>query len=109
MKRDSYLPVGSQNLKAVAKVCFLSNSRIVESYIRVISILLLCVLDGAVIHLAIGEGQIETKLLLQAKLRYDPMEVDPEEMCLMARENPQVRSFSNALFLIKIGKSRCRI
>ncbi|KAF8369177.1 pole-1, partial [Pristionchus pacificus] len=43
VKRDSYLPVGSQNLKAVAK----------------------------------------------AKLRYDPMEVDPEEMCLMARENPQ--------------------
>ncbi|GMT29096.1 hypothetical protein PFISCL1PPCAC_20393 [Pristionchus fissidentatus] len=43
VKRDSYLPVGSQNLKAVAK----------------------------------------------AKLRYDPMEVDPEEMCQMARENPQ--------------------
>ncbi|GMR54261.1 hypothetical protein PMAYCL1PPCAC_24456, partial [Pristionchus mayeri] len=43
VKRDSYLPVGSQNLKAVAK----------------------------------------------AKLRYDPMEVDPEDMCQMARENPQ--------------------
>lgn len=40
MKRDSYLPVGSQNLKAVAK----------------------------------------------AKLRYDPVELDPEEMCRMANE-----------------------
>lgn len=44
VKRDSYLPVGSQNLKAVAK----------------------------------------------AKLRYDPVELDPEEMCLMASEQPQV-------------------
>ncbi|RCN31046.1 b, exonuclease domain protein, DNA polymerase family, partial [Ancylostoma caninum] len=43
VKRDSYLPVGSQNLKAVAK----------------------------------------------AKLRYDPVEVDPEDMCKMAREDPQ--------------------
>lgn len=40
VKRDSYLPVGSQNLKAVAK----------------------------------------------AKLRYDPVELDPEEMCRMANE-----------------------
>lgn len=45
VKRDSYLPVGSQNLKAVTK----------------------------------------------AKLRYDPVEVDPEEMCSMAKNNPQVR------------------
>ncbi|KFM68408.1 DNA polymerase epsilon catalytic subunit A, partial [Stegodyphus mimosarum] len=44
VKRDSYLPVGSHNLKAVAK----------------------------------------------AKLRYDPVELDPEEMCLMAAEQPQV-------------------
>ncbi|XP_067928568.1 DNA polymerase epsilon catalytic subunit A-like [Watersipora subatra] len=44
VKRDSYLPVGSQNLKAVAK----------------------------------------------AKLRYDPVELDPEEMCRMANEQPQV-------------------
>ena len=44
VKRDSYLPVGSQNLKAVAK----------------------------------------------AKLRYDPVELDPEEMCRMAAEQPQV-------------------
>uniref|UniRef100_A0A0K0CTA2 DNA polymerase epsilon catalytic subunit n=1 Tax=Angiostrongylus cantonensis TaxID=6313 RepID=A0A0K0CTA2_ANGCA len=43
VKRDSYLPMGSQNLKAVAK----------------------------------------------AKLGYDPIEVDPEEMCKMAREEPQ--------------------
>ena len=40
VKRDSYLPVGSHNLKAVAK----------------------------------------------AKLRYDPVELDPEEMCRMANE-----------------------
>uniref|UniRef100_T1J6P1 DNA polymerase epsilon catalytic subunit n=1 Tax=Strigamia maritima TaxID=126957 RepID=T1J6P1_STRMM len=46
VKRDSYLPVGSQNLKAVAK----------------------------------------------AKLRYDPVELDPEEMCRLAAEEPQVLS-----------------
>ncbi|KAK9501199.1 hypothetical protein O3M35_002270 [Rhynocoris fuscipes] len=46
VKRDSYLPVGSHNLKAVAK----------------------------------------------AKLRYDPVELDPEEMCRMAVEQPQVLS-----------------
>lgn len=46
VKRDSYLPVGSQGLKAVAK----------------------------------------------AKLRYDPVELDPEEMCKMAVEEPQVLS-----------------
>ena len=44
MRRDSYLPVGSQNLKATTK----------------------------------------------AKLRYDPVELDPEEMCRMACEDPQV-------------------
>lgn len=44
VKRDSYLPVGSQNLKATTK----------------------------------------------AKLRYDPVELDPEEMCRMACEDPQV-------------------
>ncbi|XP_066584539.1 DNA polymerase epsilon catalytic subunit 1 isoform X2 [Prorops nasuta] len=43
VKRDSYLPVGSQNLKAVAK----------------------------------------------AKLRYDPVELDPEDMCRLAVEEPQ--------------------
>lgn len=46
VRRDSYLPVGSQGLKAVAK----------------------------------------------AKLRYDPVELDPEEMCKMAVEQPQVLS-----------------
>lgn len=46
VKRDSYLPVGSQNLKAVAK----------------------------------------------AKLRYDPVELDPEEMCPLAVNNPQLLS-----------------
>ncbi|KAK3581719.1 hypothetical protein CHS0354_015350 [Potamilus streckersoni] len=44
VKRDSYLPVGSRGLKAVAK----------------------------------------------AKLRYDPVELDPEDMCRMASEEPQV-------------------
>ena len=44
VKRDSYLPVGSQGLKAAAK----------------------------------------------AKLRYDPVEMDPEDMCRMATEEPQV-------------------
>lgn len=43
VKRDSYLPMGSQGLKAVAK----------------------------------------------AKLRYDPVELDPEEMCKKAVEHPQ--------------------
>lgn len=43
VKRDSYLPVGSQNLKATTR----------------------------------------------AKLRYDPAELDPEEMCRMAVEQPQ--------------------
>ncbi|XP_044265120.1 DNA polymerase epsilon catalytic subunit 1 isoform X2 [Tribolium madens] len=46
VKRDSYLPVGSHNLKAVAK----------------------------------------------AKLRYDPVELDPEEMCPLAVSQPQVLS-----------------
>ena len=46
VKRDSYLPVGSQGLKMVAK----------------------------------------------SKLRYDPVELDPEEMCKMAVEEPQVLS-----------------
>ncbi|XP_033110052.1 DNA polymerase epsilon catalytic subunit A-like isoform X2 [Anneissia japonica] len=46
VKRDSYLPVGSQNLKATTK----------------------------------------------AKLRYDPVEVDPEDMCRMASEEPQTLS-----------------
>ena len=27
---------------------------------------------------------------MQAKLRYDPVELDPEEMCRMASEQPQV-------------------
>lgn len=43
VKRDSYLPVGSHNLKAAAK----------------------------------------------AKLGYDPVELDPEDMCRMATEQPQ--------------------
>ncbi|KAF5297091.1 hypothetical protein FQA39_LY02671 [Lamprigera yunnana] len=46
VKRDSYLPIGSQGLKAVAK----------------------------------------------AKLRYDPVELDPEEMCPLAISQPQVLS-----------------
>ncbi|XP_050295840.1 DNA polymerase epsilon catalytic subunit 1 [Anthonomus grandis grandis] len=46
VKRDSYLPVGSHNLKAVAK----------------------------------------------AKLRYDPVELDPEDMCPLATSDPQLLS-----------------
>jgi len=46
VKRDSYLPQGSHNLKAVAK----------------------------------------------AKLHYDPVEIDPEDMCRLASEQPQVQS-----------------
>ena len=46
VKRDSYLPIGSQGLKAVAK----------------------------------------------AKLNYNPIELDPEEMCTLAVEQPQVLS-----------------
>ncbi len=46
VRRDSYLPVGSQGLKAVAK----------------------------------------------AKLSYNPVEMDPEDMCRMAAEQPQILS-----------------
>lgn len=53
MKRDSYLPVGSHSLKAVAK----------------------------------------------AKLRYNPVEIDPEDMCRLASEQPQV-CCSNCKFSI---------
>jgi hypothetical protein len=65
--RDSYLPVGSHNLKAVTK----------------------------------------------AKLRYDPVEIDPEDMCRLASEQPQVHTiaFCNILFsiwLIVRGKVLCR-
>lgn len=31
---------------------------------------------------------------MQAKLRYDPVELDPEEMCRMASEEPQVSYYS---------------
>lgn len=31
-------------------------------------------------------------VLCQAKLRYDPIELDPEDMCRMASEQPQVRT-----------------
>lgn len=30
-------------------------------------------------------------MLFKAKLRYDPIELDPEEMCRMASEQPQVK------------------
>ena len=33
--------------------------------------------------------------LLQAKLRYDPVELDPEDMCRMASEQPQVLLYTN--------------
>lgn len=54
VKRDSYLPVGSQNLKAVAR----------------------------------------------AKLRYNPVELDPEEMCRMATE--QVSGTGHSLITLNI-------
>ena len=57
VKRDSYLPVGSQGLKAATK----------------------------------------------AKLRYDPIELDPEEMCRMASEQPQVCTVKN----VKLKKCFC--
>lgn len=57
VKRDSYLPVGSQNLKATTK----------------------------------------------AKLRYDPVELDPEEMCRMACEDPQVSRNSSLCHFYILG------
>ena len=57
VRRDSYLPVGSQNLKAVAK----------------------------------------------AKLRYDPVELNPEDMCRMANEEPQVGS-GGGLIVVRSGQ-----
>ena len=56
VKRDSYLPVGSHNLKAAAK----------------------------------------------AKLGYDPVELDPEEMCRMATEEPQVQEWFSVFTAQKI-------
>lgn len=58
VKRDSYLPVGSHNLKAAAK----------------------------------------------AKLGYDPVELDPEEMCRMATEEPQVHKWTTGLLLFFFNK-----
>lgn len=31
----------------------------------------------------------------QAKLRYDPVELDPEDMCRMASEDPQVHRYTH--------------
>ncbi|VDM70160.1 unnamed protein product [Strongylus vulgaris] len=36
-----------------------------------------------------SDGSQNLKAVAKAKLRYDPVEVDPEEMCKMAREDPQ--------------------
>ena len=58
MKRDSYLPVGSHNLKAVAK----------------------------------------------AKLRYDPVELDPEEMCRMANEQVNLRICQFCAYVLGNGQ-----
>ena len=33
----------------------------------------------------------------QAKLRYDPVEIDPEDMCRMASEQPQVSKHYNVV------------
>ena len=66
VKRDSYLPVGSHNLKAVAK----------------------------------------------AKLRYDPVEIDPEDMCRLASEQPQVSltwSFTSLKYASVSHTGRCNV
>ena len=34
--------------------------------------------------------------LIQAKLRYDPVELDPEDMCRLANEQPQVCMLAGA-------------
>lgn len=75
MKRDSYLPVGSQNLKAVAKV-FFYNSPSDRMSIRVIRIMLICVIDDAPIHLVLGYNfveRIENKIAVvgEASIRSD--------------------------------------
>ena len=36
----------------------------------------------------------------QAKLRYDPVELDPEDMCRMANEQPQVGSVCPFIYLL---------
>ena len=36
-------------------------------------------------------GSQNLKATCKAKLRYDPVELDPEDMCRMACEDPQVR------------------
>lgn len=68
--------MGSQNLKAVAKVaCFLKYKKCV--FHSVTYCINLCWLTFVF-------------PIFQAKLRYDPVELDPEEMCRMASEQPQV-------------------
>ena len=45
----------------------------------------------------------------QAKLRYDPVEIDPEDMCRMASEQPQVSKHNvvvSSVFLQVKGKQR---
>ena len=39
-------------------------------------------------------------MYVQAKLRYDPTELDPEDMCRMATEEPQVRHIMINIYLI---------
>lgn len=39
-------------------------------------------------------GSHNLKAAAKAKLGYDPVELDPEEMCRMATEEPQVRKRS---------------
>lgn len=38
-------------------------------------------------------GSQNLKAVAKAKLRYDPVEIDPEDMCTMAAEEPQVGSY----------------
>ena len=39
----------------------------------------------------------QTPPTVQAKLRYDPVELDPEDMCRMASEQPQVSEIQYSL------------
>ena len=67
VKRDSYLPVGSQNLKATTKARRSCDNHVTITWAKPLP------------------------PTAQAKLRYDPVELDPEDMCRMASEQPRVR------------------
>lgn len=47
-------------------------------------------------------GSHNLKAAAKAKLGYDPVELDPEEMCRMATEEPQVQKWTSAFTALKI-------